>query len=90
MWWFLRLLMDQVPIMSVCQVFLRPESPREDPAAGGFAQDLYFTTGVSQTLVECSGEDNPTLTASSKSLARRHAAAETFFVCYRGTLRPPA
>lgn len=48
-------------------------------------------TGASQTLVECSGEDNPTLTASPKSLARTHAAAETIFVCYRdqeGTLRP--
>lgn len=35
--------MDQVPITSVCQLFLGPENPREDTAAGGLAQDLYFT-----------------------------------------------
>lgn len=77
--------MDQVPVTLVCQIFLGPENPCEDLAVGGLLQHLYFTTGTSQTLAEYTGEDDPTLTVSPISPARRHAAAGTCFVCYTET-----
>lgn len=46
-------------------------------------QDLYLASGASQTLVECTGEDDPTLTASPIALARRHEASGTCYLLHK-------
>lgn len=47
MWWYLKLLMNQMPITSVCQLFLGPKNPCEDPVLVALFKTCTSPVGLS-------------------------------------------